>query len=151
MFDANSFMNSVTTEVNDTKVKPCPVGEYPATVKEVKASSGTGKNGLPWARLDVICLINDHTGAVEAATGAKEKQVRGGIMLDITEAGGLDNGTGKNVRLGRLREAAGMNKPGQAFSPAMLQGMSLRVKIGHRADPQDASTVYDEVTGFAPL
>lgn len=156
MFNADEFMNSVVTEVNSTKIKPAPVGEYPATIKAIGTNSGTiskgARIGEPWASLNVTAEINDVTGVVEAATGIKNKQVRGSIMLDLTSSGqSLDMSEGKNVKYGRLRAAAGLNDPGQPFSPNMLIGRSVRIKVGHRTDPDDASLIYDEITAYAPL
>lgn len=156
MFDADAFMNSTIDQSNSTKVKPAPVGEYFAEIKDVKPSSGTiskGENaGKPWARLSVVCEVSDPSGALEAEIGSPTKRVTASIMLDLNDAGnGLDMREGKNVRLGRLREAANLNRPGEPFAPPMLIGRTVKVKVGHRTDDTDPETVYDEITGFAPL
>jgi len=43
----------------------------------------------------------------------------------------IDWSVGKNNRLRRLREALGMNVPGQTFSMRAMQGRMVRVKIKH--------------------
>ncbi len=72
-------------------------------------------------------------------------------MLDIDDAGRLKTGESANVGLGRLREAVGLNQPGQPFSLGMLQGRSLRFIVGHRADPNDAAKIYEDVKAFRAL
>ncbi len=64
--------------------------------------------------------------------GRDNVTVRQSIMLDTDESGRLDIGRGKNVSLGRLREAVNKNNPGDAFSFSMLPGLSARVSVSHR-------------------
>ena len=48
MFDANLFMSAVYEEVNDTKIVPCPAGEFHAQIEKVDTKSGTiGSKNLP--------------------------------------------------------------------------------------------------------
>jgi hypothetical protein len=153
MFSPETFMNAVYTEVNDTKIVPCPVGEFPAQIVEVTPKSGTiskgERTGEPWAMLQVNWETSDPSAC--AATGRDKVRVRQGIMLDLTPAGGLDFGPGRNVQLGRLREATGLNQPGQPFSPSMFTGRSGRISVAHRIDDRDGVTVQAEVKNVAPL
>jgi hypothetical protein len=55
---------------------------------------------------------------------------------------------GKNVSLGKLREAVGQNKPGKPWSPAHLNGAQLDVLVTHRAD-KDTGDIYAEVKRVA--
>jgi hypothetical protein len=68
------------------------------------------------------------------------------VMLDLTDSGQLDMAKGRNVRLGRLREALDLNAPGRPFSFAMIQGRMAKVKVGHRVDGED---IYAEVRANA--
>jgi hypothetical protein len=64
--------------------------------------------------LEVIWSIEDQ--GVKDTLGRDKVTVKQGVMLDMTPDGsGLDMGKGKNVSLGRLREALNMNQPGQRF------------------------------------
>ena len=49
-FDVSAFMNAQFEGENDTKLIPCPVGEYQGTIRDVKiepwASQDGTKNGL---------------------------------------------------------------------------------------------------------
>lgn len=153
MFSPESFMQTVFTEVNDTKIIPCPAGDWPAQAVEVTPKSGTiGKGdraGEPWARLDVSWEIT-HPSVLEACHRDKVR-VRQGIMLDLTPSGMLDMGPGKNVQFGKLREALGLNVPGAPFSPAMIVGRSGMVKVAHRIDERDGVTIQADVTAVAGL
>jgi len=143
-FDADSFLQSSTTEANDTKIIPCPVGEFAAIIdkiipKQVQFNGGTETRIV----LDVQWLIED--AGAKAATGRDVVTVKQAIFLDTTPTGGLDMGQGKNVALGRLREAVGKNSPGEPFSFAMLPGLMAKVSVSHRPDKNDPSISYAEV------
>lgn len=149
MFDANNFMAAVITEANDTKIIPCPAGEFPAQIEKVEPKSGTiGKGdrmGETWAGLAVTYSITDE--AVKALTGRDKVFITDMLMLDITPAGGLDMNKAKNIQLGRLREACGLNQPGQPFSPTMFLGQYVKVMVRHVPGFKDPSQLVAEVAG----
>lgn len=147
MFNPDTFLQATTTEVNDTKKIPCPAGEYIAVVEKVEARPWQSKDGLKsGVALDITWAIDDP--AVKETVGRDNVQVRQGLMLDLLESGGLDMGKGKNVALGRLREATGLNVPGQPFSPTMFAGRAAKVTVSHRVDGED---IYDEIKKVAAL
>lgn len=146
MFDANAFLDMQVTETNDTKVIPVPVGEYTALISKIEvrpwqSKKDPSKSGLS---LDVTCEIDDQ--AVKEFLGRDKITVRYSPMLDINDAGMLDMGKGKNIGLGRLREATDLNVPGQPFSFNMLMGRVLKVAVTHRIDGED---VFAEVKSVA--
>lgn len=149
-FDPNQFLDQQVTESNDTILRPVPVGEYVGTVLSVEARPWQGKedptkSGLA---LDIQWEIDDAGLKEELGRAPKVKQ---GIMLDMTESGGLDMGRGRNVGLGRLREALNLNKPGAPFSFTMLAGRAARLKVTHRPDKNNPEVVYAEVKEVAEL
>jgi hypothetical protein len=145
-FDPASLFDTTTTEVNDTKILPIPEGEYLAVIEKAEVSTWQSRDGTKSGlRLDVHYLIDDE--GAKAATGRDKLTVRQGIMLDLNEAGnGLDMGKGKNVGLGRLREATDLNIPGQPFAMAMFPGRLVKIKVSQRPG-DDAETVYNDVKG----
>lgn len=153
MFSPETFMNAVFTEANETKIVPCPVGDWPAQCDAVTPKSGTiskgDRAGETWAKLELRWVIEDP--AVTAETGRNPTKVVQSIMLDLTPQGGLDMGPGKNVQLGRTREACGLNQPGQPFSPSMFVGRSARCSVSHRLDERDGQTIYAEVRAVTSL
>jgi hypothetical protein len=129
-FDPAAFLDAVTTAASSTQALPVPVGEYTAIVKDVKGRTWQSKDGsASGLALDIVYEIDDEN--VKKLLERPTVTVRQSIMLDTTEQGTLDNGKGKNVQLGRLREAVGQNVPGQPWAPRMLVGQPLRVAVSH--------------------
>jgi hypothetical protein len=140
VFDPESFAGMSIDQSNDTKFTPVPEGEYPATMKK-KEFRPSDKGYLI---LDLSWAVDD-AGAKEV-TGMKEPTVRQSIFLDRLENGALDTSKGKNVKLGQLREATGLNVPGQPFNFNMLDGKVARVKVKHRQYEGDTFAEVKEVT-----
>lgn len=151
MFDAQSFLDQTINEANDTTKVPCPVGEYTGIVSKVDCRQWTKKDDptVNGVTLDVTWEIDDQ--GVREILGRDKVICRQGIMLDITSAGGLDSGKGKNIGLGRLREALNLNTPGVPFSFNMLVGRLGKVRVTHRANPNDPEQIFDEVTAVTKL
>jgi hypothetical protein len=146
-FDPSSFLNSTFTEANATQSEPVPVGEYQAVVEKVEANTWQSRDGTKSGlKLDVTWNVDD--AGVKAAMGRDKVSVRQGIMLDLNEQGGLDMGKGRNVTLGRLRDATGLNVNGQPFSPTMLVGKVAKISVSQRPDGE---AIYNDVKGVARL
>lgn len=148
MFNPDQFLDMQVTDSNDTKTTPVPVGEYTAVAEDVKCRQWTSKkdpsnSGLA---LDIQWSIDDP--AVKELLGRDKVTVKQGVMLELTESGGLDMGKGKNVSLGRLREALDLNKPGEPFSFSMVAGRVAKVSISHRVEGEN---IYAEVKGVARM
>lgn len=147
MFNTADFLSATFTDQLDTVRIPVPVGDYTGQIgtgeKDVTIDQGvSAKESRPWARLDVNITLADPSGAIKAATGRDPVVTRHGVMLDLSIDGKLDLSPGKNIRLGKLFEAAGWEvdekkrlKPG--FSFGYLKGKPIRVKIGHEANATD--------------
>lgn len=148
MFDANSFLNMSTTEANDTKLVPVPEGEYTAIATEVKADTWQSKADPSKAGLKLLVTWDIDSPDLKQELGRDKITVRQDIMLDTTESGGLDMGKGRNIGLGKLREAVGLNVPGQAFAPSMIQGRAAKVLVKHRVVDDN---IYAEVKAVAPM
>lgn len=145
-FDPNTFLNTTYEEANDTKITPCPVGEYLAVASKVDAKTWASRDGSKsGVKLEILWEIDDAN--VKQLLGRDKVTSRQNIWLDLNEAGtGLDLGKGKNVGLGRLREALDLNTPGQAFAFSMIEGRLAKVMVSHRVDGED---IYDEVKKVA--
>ncbi len=113
IFDPQNFLDGSTGGANSTKRLVVPAATYPAFISDLKSRNGTvkkeGENfGKPWTTLEVSWQIDD--GGILAATMEQQKVVVfQSIMLEFSETGALADGKGKNVKLGRLREAIGLN------------------------------------------
>ena len=146
MFNPEEFLDQQVTEANATKIIPVPVGEYPAIIKSIKPRAWAKKDDptVNGVALDIVWSIED--ADVKAALARDEVNCKQGIMLDTDDSGKLATGAGDNVGLGRLREALGLNVPGEAFSFNMLIGRSALVAVTHRANGEE---VYSEVSRVA--
>lgn len=142
-FDPDQFMNTQTNESNDTAFVPIPVGEYQAAATKVEAGTAGDKPVL-----NVTWAITDQ--AAKDATGLDSPTVRQTIWLDLNGQGGLDNGRGKNVGLGKLREALSQNRPGQPWSPGQIMGQVANIKVTHR-NGKEPGEVYAQVAAVAAL
>lgn len=156
-FNADTFMNTAVEGAMDTKVVPIPEDEYEATIENFsvrqfegkRIDENTGQNQI-LTSLDIIWLINNPQ--VAADLGRDRLTVRGSMFLDMTPEGTLDMGKGKNVSLGRLREALGQNDPGRPWAPGMLKGAGpLLIRVTQRPNPNDPESAFNDVKSFTGL
>lgn len=145
-FDPESFMTESTEAAMDTVVVPCPAGTYQAQVDDVKVRK-VEVNGEERYPMDVSYNVLDD--AVRAELGREKVIVRQTIWLDLDPVTGkLDNSKGKNVQLGKLRAACGMNEHGKAFAPVQLKDQLVTIVTGLRPDKNDPEVKYAEVKSF---
>jgi len=142
-FDAESFGQTEYNQTNDTKYPIIPEAEYNAVVKSFKFRQLDNGSVV----MDVVWTLDSEE--IRTLTGMKEPSVKQGVFLDMNESGSLDFSEGKNVKLGRLREALGLNKPGQPFSFNMLVGRPARLKTKNRKDGEDTFADVKEVTALS--
>ena len=144
-FDPNTFLNMTVEETNDTKIIPCPAGEYLAVAEKVDIKSWAARDGSSSGlKVEILWDIADEN--VKAMLGRDSVKVQQQQMLDLTDTGNLDMAKGKNVGLGRIREALGLNVAGQPFSFGMIQGRMAKVIVSHRAVGED---LYAEIKKIA--
>jgi hypothetical protein len=147
-FDADTFLNAAVTGSNSTKVIPCPQGEFFSVIEKIGARQVQSKDGSETrVVLEVTWLVEDD--GAKAATGRDSVSVKQGIFLDLDPNGGIDTAEGKNVGLGRLREALGLNDPSAEFSFNMLPGRAAKIQVTHRDDPKDAENKFADVRSVA--
>lgn len=134
-FDVNAFQNSQYAEASSTEYVPVPEGEYPAVIDKYAIREAKGN-----VILDLTWKIDD--ADVAAETGLDNPQVRQSIFLDVDEnSGTLAFGKGKNVQLGRLREALNQNTSGQPWSFGMLLGQVAKIRTKHRIDSSSGTDI----------
>jgi hypothetical protein len=132
-FDPMMFLQS-TIDTAFTKRPPLPPGDYIAkirdfnekTVKSGDREDGSGK----WYSLSLQLEV-DLGPYPEAKQICQVDSVILFPMLfiDLTPAGTFDSGKDKNRNLRMYRDALGQNVGGQRWSPSMMQGQLLRVKV----------------------
>jgi hypothetical protein len=144
MFNPDTFLNTSYEEEFSTARIPVPEGEYTAVIREIKPrTAGANKER---AVLDVIYGIDDPS--VAEVTGFESPQVRQSIFLDLSPTGSLALGPGKNVQLGKLREACGQNQKGKPWQPGMLVGQVVKVKVAHRTFEDEIQADVKAVTAL---
>lgn len=149
-FSTQSFLDQEISEPN-VKRPPIPAGDYTGVIGEPTEVQGVDPKDPTriWRRIDIKLAI-DVPFEVQQSLGLDMPTLtlRDSFFLDMTPSGGLDTSTGKNSGLRRYREATDLNKPGDRFSLRMLQGRTVRVRVGHR---QFEDSLVEEVKGVAKL
>lgn len=130
-FDPAAFLNQTFDEANSTESVPVPEGEFLAISEGTKVDTWQTRDG---SKSGLKCLVtwSIQDDNVKQLLERKEVKVRQEFILDTTETGNLDFGKGKNVTLGRLREALDLNTPGQPFAFGMIDGRMGKVLVKHR-------------------
>lgn len=155
-FNPELFLNATVDESNSTELLAVPEGEYTAVTDPITADSIRSydirkgdRAGQKGYALDLNWSINDDTGALKEYLGRAPK-ARQSVMLDLTQDGGLEFGKGRNVGLGRLREALNQNLTGRPWSFAMIGGQVAKIKVKHRLDTATGKT-YVEVADVSKI
>ena len=152
MIDPESFVNHETGAMQTTFVA-VPPGEYVAMIPE----GGVNKprkimiDGEVRYVIDINWEVSQADPAyekVKAATGMTNPSVRQGLFLDLkTDAEGnitgFEEGPGKNVQLGRLREALNQNDVKKKWSFKHLEGATARITVEHNLRGDD---IFAQVT-----
>jgi len=134
-FDPNAFLDSTTTD-QSTRLPPLPIGDYIASIDELKSNTWQSKDGTKSGyKFDVVLKVDPLSGPARDLKDIEwppQLTVSDSIMLETTDSGAIDYGVGKNSRLRMYREATGLNVAGQSFSPRQLVGRQIKVNISHR-------------------
>ena len=139
-FDPNNFISQETTTASERR-PPVPAQDYTATIKEIKADRWKSKDKideltgeLKSGPLFIITLELDLPETVRDQCKIKGLTLTDRLMLDQVPGGNaLDYSVGKNNRLRLYRDATDLNRPGEPFSPGMLVGKLVKVRVVHEA------------------
>lgn len=148
-FNVDQFLQTEIKGANDTKLIPIPPGEYKAQITKVNARRIAKDGQEPRVVVDILWEVLDDN--VKKVTGLDKPIAKQGIFLDVTPNGGLDMGKGKNVQLGKLRDALGQNRDGRPWNFKMLAGAIATIKIDNRADESDPTILYNDVKSVGKL
>lgn len=146
MIDVKQLLAASFTEPNATKREIIPAKDYLAVIKAVdlEVFPGVKDPTKSYLKLNLQYSIDDP--ALRAALAREEVVKFDNFLIDMTDAGTIDFGKGKNVKLGRLREACSQNTPGQPWGFPMLKGQVVRIKIGTEVYKGDVVDTVDAVT-----
>ncbi len=153
-FDPETFMDTSFDQGSmSTSIILPPAQDWTASISKLTARKFTMKDsGEDRATLDIQwCIENE---SCQKATNQDKSFAKQTLWLDFKTVNSqtvLDFDEGKNVGLGRLREALGQNKKGAKWQPGMLLGGVGLIKVIHRPDKNDPETKYAEVTRVAAI
>lgn len=151
-FDAQSFLNTQYEGGFSTEYPTVPDDEYVAVIRRPKEG---GKPNINVRSLDSGQLVMDLNWTIEdekakAATGMSTAYGRQSVWLDVSPGGGgLERGKGKNVQLGLLLDAMGLNDGRPVDFTTMLYDRPCKVRTKARTDDQGKTWV--DVKGVAKL
>src|SRR6266498_2052309 len=129
MFNPQELLNTTFEDEFSTRLVPVPVnadGWLGVVTKMPEMKTWQARDGSS-SGLKLVITWELQEPELAQELGRKVVTLRDEIMLDLTETGMLDKGPGKNVRLGRLREAQGTNKPGKPWSFSDIVGIPTKV------------------------
>ena len=144
-FDPDLFLGGEMKGGFETSYARVSPGEYSAMIDGVKVRKVNTKDGER-AVMDITWLILDEE--VKKETELERPTCRQGFFLDINDKGGLERGKNKNVGLGRLFAAIGIDQ-GDKWSPEGLKGYLGTVRIEHKPNEDDPENPYANVTRVA--
>lgn len=138
MLDPETFLNSEVEGASSTEFVNIPVDEYICMIPEDGLKGPrelTNKDGDKSYVMDILWEIIDEEkkAHVQEVTGMSKPRLKQSLFLDVIANNdgvvvGLAQGPGKNVQLGRLREALNQNDPKKRWSFQHLVGATARVK-----------------------
>lgn len=145
IFNPEVLMNCVTETQMSTFIPPWPEGEWVVSIAKIDFKNP--KENMVLMELTLETIDPD----VVSVTGIDPSQVRYAVFLDLTPSGMLDDTEGKNIGVGKIREAVGQNVAGVPWSPSLLAGQQFRVKSTQKSDKDNPEIIRTEVKGIAPL
>lgn len=140
-FDAEEFLNGTLPGSNSTKREVVPPGVYKAFISKLEIKNGlvqkegSERYGQPWVALNLQWTIEGQP--INVQMDQSKVIVYDSVMLDLDEEGKVKMEKGKNVQLGRLREALGLNTGPIAFRA--FEGRPATIFVLHeiyKGEPQ---------------
>lgn len=153
-FNADDFMNTTVNEPMSTQTIVIPEGEYLARIG-IEEADITFKDGnqkkdpsKTWVQATIRWEILDES--LKARLNRDRVFVRQQFFLDFNDNGQLSTEEGRNVALGQIRAAVGLNSGPFAFSQLRGAGPAM-VKVTNRTDADDPEKKYADVSRVVPV
>lgn len=147
-FDADAFMQQTVDGPLETEFKMVPAGEYQnvfindfdsKALQLVEGDSAKTGKAYSFLKLDLPFKITSDP-KVMAETGRDEAIVYKQINLDRDDNGGIARGVNKNIELGRIYEAAGLNTGNTSLSQLRGAGPFVITVVHESGKRKDGST-----------
>lgn len=149
-FDPIAFLETTVEGAMSTRMEAVPEGEFMAEIRdatsdiEVKEWESTAK-GTSGFKAVLHWTVTD--AALEAELDRTNIKVKQEIFLDFASPGVLSTAKGKNMGLGRIREALGLNTG--AFNFMMLAGRTAKIHIKHTISKGEIYANVDRVAALS--
>jgi hypothetical protein len=138
MFNPEEFMQSTFEDEFETSRSLIPNDEYQAVIQEIEAKT-VGAESRPVLSVR-FALVNSGDEALDG------RVLYHTVWLDMDERGALLRGPDKNIGLGQLLSAVGMN--GKSWSPPQLTGQVVLVQVGTRQN-KNTGEMLNNITRIA--
>ena len=150
-FNSDDFLNSQTIDSKlETSFSPIPAGEYIGMISKLEAKEQPkDDNSGVWTILNITWTVDD--ARARDATGMQSPTIRDSVFLDIDpDTKKLATGKNKNIGLGRLLEAVGLNgQPGNPFQ--MLPGKIAKLQVTAEPDKKDKDRIFNRVKAYGKV
>lgn len=144
-FDPSNLLNiGLATADIPSERTLIPEGEHRFIVGKPKVDSGE-KDGKTWVKLNFPVSLDEP--AVLQELNVAELKTTYSFFLDVTEDGLIATGPNKNIRLGQLFAACGLD--GDDVSISQVEGRQVIGSVKQRMS--DRGNQYDEITGLAAV
>lgn len=149
-FNAESFLNQTIEAKLDTKRIPMPEGDHDELrVADIQLKSGSKKeDGGIWVMANIKLVNIDPNVAAEMKLGADaEPAIYWREFIDLDENGNIDVSDGKNIKLGKLRQALGQNND-DSWTMLDMKGAVCGGRVKHKFNAEgdayaELATVYN--------
>lgn len=148
-FDPTTFLNATMDQPLEKRAS-LPEGDYTGIIgrPEIRVNQGKKDPTKTYVFLDIPITVEVPTELQSNLSLPANITVRDSLILDLTASGSLDLAPGRNSGLRRYREALDLNKPGDAFSIASLEGRALKARVKHELYQEQ---IQERVGGILPL
>jgi hypothetical protein len=137
VFDASSFMQNIVKAELATRFPVIPEGEYLAQVKKIDMRQ------VDFRKIEGSGI------AIELQWEIMDDGVREATKMDHPFCQ-LDLAEGRNIRLGQLLAACGLNSK-KGWSIGMILNQTCGVRVKHRANEDDPEAPFSEVSRVVSL
>lgn len=144
-FDPSNLLNTgLSTDEIPAERTLIPEGEQRFIVGKPKVESGE-KDGKVWAKVNLPLILDEP--AVLQDLNVAELRSSYSFFLDLTEENMIATGPNKNIRLGQLFQAVGLE--GDDITINQVEGRQVIGNVKHRMS--DRGVQYDEIAALAAI
>lgn len=152
-FSPDIFLQTNYQETTSTVASLLPKDTYVGIIKDLVPRQVQGtKDTTKWYLFMDFNVEIGTPAALKEELGRDISKIRHSVGVELIEgSNAIDMGKGKNVQLGRIRDAAGQNVSGQAWAPGMLNGAMVKVDVTQEPSDKDPLIKYNRIASFGKV